>query len=88
MFCAFFSLQIMAKKIFAFFENGSYALSSSFFKGRMACKTAGMKAALLAFKGLLGSQKHKRSLSLLSLEESKEMKPGNQFSASCPKRSF
>jgi hypothetical protein len=37
----------------AFFKNGSYALRSSFFKGRMACKTAGMKAALLTFKGLL-----------------------------------
>jgi hypothetical protein len=27
--------------------------TSSFFKGRMAYKTAGMKTALLAFKGLL-----------------------------------
>ncbi len=42
-----------SKKNICFFENGSYALRSSFFKGRMACKTAGMKAALLAFKGLL-----------------------------------
>jgi hypothetical protein len=42
-----------SKKYIYFFENGSYALRSSFFKGRMACKTAGMKATLLAFKGLL-----------------------------------
>jgi len=34
------------------------------------------------------SQKHKRSLSLLSLKESKKMKPSTQFSASCPKSSF
>jgi hypothetical protein len=34
-------------------ENGSYAMRSSFFKGRMACKMTSMKAALLAFKGLL-----------------------------------
>jgi len=34
-------------------ENGSYTMRFSFFKGRMACKTTSMKAALLAFKGLL-----------------------------------
>jgi len=40
-------------KKFVLKKNGNYALHFSFFKGRMACKTAGMKAALLAFKGLL-----------------------------------
>jgi len=51
------SNKITQKKIYLFFENGSYAMCSSFFKRYMAYKTADMKATLLTFKDLLACGK-------------------------------